>query len=277
MERRTIIQIISTALANGYLIGFMKGKIYQGDLKAVCVPGLNCYSCPGAIGSCPIGAVQAVIGGKDKNFAFYAIGVIILFGVIFGRLICGFLCPFGFLQDLLYKIKTPKLKVPDIIDKYLRYLKYIMLVVLVIGLPMIATNAFGMSDPFFCKWVCPVGTLEGGIPLVLTNASLRNSLGFLFGFKMFILVGIILLSIVVYRPFCKYLCPLGACYGLLNKYSFYQMKIDTDKCTSCNACNKACKMNVNVTKNINSPECIRCGLCKSVCKSKAIESGFNLK
>ncbi|HZK19897.1 MAG TPA: 4Fe-4S binding protein, partial [Treponemataceae bacterium] len=228
--KRTLIQLIATALSNGYIIGFFNHTIFTGKSKMLCVPGLNCYSCPGATGACPIGAMQAVLGGKKHSFTYYVTGTIMLFGVLFGRLICGFLCPFGLFQDLLYKIPVPKLHIPKKIDKPLRFLKYILAVIFVVFLPLFITNAFGMGDPFFCKYICPVGTLEGGIPLVSTTASLRAQLGFLFNWKMGILVFVVLSSIFVYRPFCKFLCPLGAFYSLFNKLSFYQMHVDMDKC-----------------------------------------------
>lgn len=268
--RRTI-QLISAALANGYLFGFAKGNIFTGNSKAVCVPFLNCYSCPGAFGACPIGGLQAVLGDRNYKFSFYILGFLMLFGILVGRLICGFMCPFGFLQDLLFKIKTPKFQLKASVDKYLRYLKYIILVLLVILLPLLLTDDFGTGAPYFCKWLCPAGTLEGGIPLIIANESLRKTLGFLFSWKLTILIIVIVLSIISYRPFCKYLCPLGAFYGLFNRYSFLKLEIDYSKCTGCNQCSNSCKMQVNLTKNCNSTECIRCGECMDNCMQEAIK------
>lgn len=225
-DKRPWIQLAATALTNGYLRGFAQGKIFKGASKQFCVPGLNCYSCPGALGACPIGSLQAVIGSSKHHIAFYILGFIMLFGILMGRLICGFLCPFGFIQDLLYKIKTPKLKIPQRADRILRFLKYLILIVFVVLLPMFATNAFGSAPPYFCKWICPAGTLEGGIPLVIKNDGLRKMVGFLFDWKIILLATTIMLSVFIYRPFCKYICPLGALYSLFNKFSFYQMRVD---------------------------------------------------
>ena len=271
------IQLLSTIISNGYLIGFVQGKLYSGNLKMTCVPGLNCYSCPGAVASCPIGSLQAVLAGREKTVPYFIIGFLLFFGVTMGRLVCGFLCPFGFFQDLLYKMKLKKRKVNPKIDGMLRYLKYVVLLLLVIVLPVVIVDATGLGEPTFCKWLCPVGSLEAGIPLIITNPTLRYSLGFIFSFKMIILLSIILLSMIVYRPFCKYLCPLGAFYGLFNKLSFYQMKVDFSKCNGCQDCMQTCKMQVNILKNINSAECIRCGECKIACNQNAIISGLNIK
>lgn len=275
-NKRHWIQLVVAVLTNGYLQGFVQGKIFKGKSKLFCVPGLNCYSCPGALGSCPIGSLQAVLGDSKYQIAFYVLGFIMLFGVILGRFVCGFLCPFGFVQDLLYKIKAPKIKMPPRIDKPLRLLKYFILAIFVLILPMFAVDAFGIAPPYFCKWICPAGTLEGGIPLVLKNESLQKAIGFLFNWKVILLAIIVLASIFIYRPFCKYICPLGAFYSVFNKFSFYQMQIDRTKCTGCKACERQCKMQVNILKNINSTECIRCGECKYVCKQGAISSGFTL-
>ncbi|GMQ57442.1 4Fe-4S binding protein [Vallitalea sediminicola] len=271
---RLIIQILAAAIFNGYLIGFFKGKIFKGNSKGVCVPILNCHSCPGAVGACPIGSLQAVLGGNRHNFSFYILGFIMLFGILFGRFICGFLCPFGLIQDLLYKIPVPKVKILKIFDKLLRYIKYIILIIFVIFMPIFITNKFGIAPPYFCKWICPAGVLEGAWPLITANESLRANLGFLFNWKLGVLIAIVVAAVFTYRPFCKYLCPLGAMYSLFNKFSFYQMNLDSKKCTNCKLCEEKCKMGVEITKNINSTECIRCGECKNICPNGAISSGF---
>jgi polyferredoxin len=270
--KRHLIQAISALLHNPHIPNFFGGRIHQGATKHLCVPGLNCYSCPGAAGACPIGSLQAVIGGRTKNVSYYVSGTILLLGVLFGRLICGFLCPFGLLQDLLHKIRSPKPRLPRRLDQGLRWGKYLALAAVLI-LPALVTDAFGLGAPYFCKYLCPAGTLLGGIPLILGNEGLRAAIGFLFSWKMGILLLVLAGSVLLYRPFCKYLCPLGAVYGLLNRFSVYQMKVDEKACVHCGACERACKMGVQVTKNINSAECIRCGLCKSVCPTKAIKSG----
>lgn len=268
---RLCTQIAFTALTNGYLLGFAKGRIYQGASKQVCVPGLNCYSCPGAVGSCPIGSLQAVIGSRNFQFSFYVIGFLMIVGSLMGRFVCGWLCPFGLVQDLLHKIPFVKKinKLP--FDKYLRGLKYVILVVFVFALPMFLTGYSGDGNPWFCKYICPSGTLLGGLPLVAANPGLQQTAGFLFGWKVFLLLFFVVLSIMVYRPFCKYICPLGAIYGLFNRFSLYRYEIDESKCNKCGLCHKKCEMNVKVYENPNSIECIRCGKCRKVCPRGAIQ------
>lgn len=272
-NRRTVIQALWAFVTNSYIPGFIQGKIYKGNTKKLCVPGLNCYSCPGALGSCPIGSLQAVIGSWNFKFAFYVAGFLIFIGSLMGRFVCGWLCPFGLIQDLLHKI--PFVKKIDTFrgDKLLRKLKYVILIIFVILLPLFLVDVLGQGSPYFCKLICPAGTLEGGIPLVLLNKTLRSTVGWLYAWKNLILIITIVLSIMIYRPFCKYICPLGAIYSVFNPISVFRYQIDKDKCTHCGACAKACKMQVDPVKNANHTECIRCGLCKEVCPMAAISSG----
>lgn len=273
ISRQRLIQLAAAALMNGYALGFQKGKIFTGPTKALCVPVLNCYSCPGALGACPIGALQTALGSR-RHFPFYVLGLLMLFGVVLGRLVCGLLCPFGLVQDLLHKIPTPKWKVPRRIDRPARYLKYVVLALLVVLLPAFAPVESGIAPPFFCKYLCPAGTLGGGIPLLIADPALRQVAGALFQWKVLVLAAVLVASIAIHRPFCRYLCPLGAFYGLFNRFSLYQMRLDRSKCVDCGQCRRCCPMDVEVTRDVNSPECIRCGRCASVCPTGAISAGF---
>ena len=268
LRPQRIWQLMSAALVNGYVAGFQKGAIYTGPGKVVCLPVLNCYSCPGAVGSCPIGSLQAVLAGR--RFPFYVLGSLMLFGLLLGRGICGLLCPFGFIQDLLHKIPVKKLHVPERADRPARYLKYIILFVFVLLLPAFFDFGTGVYAPYFCKYICPAGTLEGGIVLLSANKVLRDLAGGLFRMKLLILIVIMVLSVLIARPFCKYLCPLGAFYALFQRYALLQLAVDKGSCTHCRSCERACPMQVKVTDNINAAECIRCGKCREVCPEGCI-------
>lgn len=269
------IQAAATLLTNIHLPNFIKGGIYQGKGKAVCVPGLNCYSCPGAAGACPIGSFQAVVGSSKFRFSYYITGFLILLGVLLGRFICGFLCPFGWLQELLHKIPSKKLSTKKL--KPLTYLKYAILLLAVVLLPAIVVNDLGMGDPFFCKYICPQGVLEGAIPLAAVNEGIRSALGPLFNRKLIILIVVVVLSVLFYRPFCKWICPLGAFYALMNKVSLLGIKVDKHKCVSCGKCARVCKMDVDVTKTPNHTECIRCGKCITSCPTDAIKFNYGFE
>ena len=267
-KHRWKIQLGAALASNPFLMNFLHGRISRTGLKAVCVPGLNCYSCPAAAASCPIGALQAVIGSSKFQFAWYVVGFLIFAGALLGRVVCGFLCPFGWFQELLHKIPAKKFSTRRV--RILTYLKYGILALFVIVLPMTVVNEVGMGDPFFCKYICPQGVLEGAIPLSIGNAAIRSALGKLFSFKCMILIAVIVLSILFYRPFCKWICPLGAIYSLFNKVSLLKITVDSSKCVGCGQCSKACKMDVDVCKTPDHPECIRCGACIKACPKDAI-------
>lgn len=272
---RTLIQAICFAFSNGYVNGWVRGKIYTGDAKKICLPGLNCYSCPGAVFACPIGSLQAVLCARGYKFSLYVLGFVGMIGVFFGRAVCGWFCPFGFIQDLLYKIPFVKKNKNLPGHKVLKYLKYVVLTIFVILLPLLVRGASGTGVPWFCEYICPDGTLLGGIPLSIANSEVRAAIGWRFFLKLGILLAVIMGAIISYRPFCKYLCPLGALYSLANPISLYRYEINKDKCVNCGLCQKVCDMDIRVNETPNSPECIRCGKCKSVCPKGAITSTFD--
>ena len=253
-------------LQNGYIKGFLTGSLYRGKLKSICVPGLNCYSCPGAFGACPIGSLQALAANPKVNISLYVYGFIMLVGVIAGRFVCGFLCPFGLIQELLYKIPLKKIRERNSF-KILNKLKYVVLVVLVIGIPTALAISGGIGFPAFCQWLCPAGTLEAGIPLALLNDRIRGAVGLLYVWKVAILLLIIILSVKLFRPFCRFLCPLGAIYSIFNRISVIHIHTDESICNNCNHCMNICPMHANST---DSTECIRCGKCVKSCPSKAL-------
>lgn len=267
---RIWFQTAWTFLSNCYAVGFAEGRIYTGPLKKICFPGLNCYSCPGALRACPIGSLQAVMGSWKFSVSLYIGGFFMIAGALLGRFVCGWLCPFGLIQDLLYKIPVVRKinRLPG--DRTLQYLKYIILLVFVILLPLFAVDIVGQGDPAFCKYICPSGTLMGGIPLVLKNSELQAAAGFLLRWKMALLALAILVSIILYRPFCKCICPLGAVYAGFNRFFLYKLQIDKNKCVNCGLCVSVCKMGVDPIKETNSGECIRCGDCVRQCRKGAI-------
>lgn len=267
-SKRRLIQWYAALLFNANLKGFFNGRIYQGPLKNICTPGMNCYSCPGASMACPLGALQNSLAASNKTVPFYMFGIIALYGLLFGRWICGFLCPFGLIQELLHKIPTPKLK-KNRFTRVLSWLKYVLLVVFVFIIPLM----YMLRDfplPAFCKYICPSGTLEGGLGLLSNklNESYLAMLGPLFTWKFLLMVSMIVATIFIFRFFCRFICPLGALYGLFNKFALVGIKLERSKCTDCGLCVSKCKMDI---RHVGDHECINCGECISVCPTKAIQ------
>ena len=269
---RLLTQIGFTVATNGNLRGFYEGGIYRGNGKTVCVPGLNCYSCPGALGACPIGSLQGVQGSNTFRVSYYVLGLLVLFGALLGRFVCGWLCPFGLVQELLYKIPFFKKRRALPGEKYLRLLRYAALFVLVLALPMFLRDANGLSTPWFCKLVCPAGTLMAGIPLTLRNPLLAANIGFLFWWKVGVLAVVVVVSLLLWRPFCRYLCPLGAIYGLFNPIAAVRHTVETEKCTRCGACRRACRLDIPACEKPNAFDCVRCGDCLRACPTHALHT-----
>jgi ferredoxin-type protein NapH len=276
-KKRRWFQALGTVAANIWLPSFFKAKIFEGPTKGICVPVLNCYSCPSAIFACPIGSLQNSLSSVKLNLSFarrqfglYVIGNLTAIGSLIGRIPCGWLCPFGFFQELVHKIPSKKFQIP----KALTYMKYAVLLVMVILLPLLVLDEFGGGDLWFCKWICPTGTLEAGVPLAILSGGIRNQLGFLFAWKMTLLAGFLVSMVFVMRPFCRTTCPLGAILGLFNKASLFRMMVDEETCALCDQCQRECPMNLRIYKSPNSPDCIRCLKCEKVCPFGSIGHEF---
>lgn len=250
--RRLKTQLTSAVIANSGLAapGLLPG------LKACSYPFLNCYACPLSIGACPIGTIQhfAII----RRVPLLVVGFLGVVGSIWGRMSCAWLCPFGLVQDLLHRIPWPgrKLKVDT---RRWSWVKYVVLVVLFLVIPYVTL------EPWFCK-LCPAGTLEGGLPWLGLSVPLRALVGPLFGLKMAILAVFVLASVLLSRPFCRFACPLGATYGLANRWSRVQVAVDHDKCTDCGRCEASCPMGIKPQRDLASTDCIRCEECVGSCE-----------
>ena len=265
---RRLVQLYAALLHNAYLRGFIDGKIYAGSAKIVCAPGLNCYSCPGAAGACPLGALQNALSSAGHRAGWYVMGILLLYGVILGRTICGWLCPLGLIQELLHRIPTPKIRKSSV-TRALTWLKYVILVVFAAAIPLWYGLRYQIPLPAFCKYLCPAGTLEGAAGLLAhpANSSFYSMLGLLFTRKLVILLVIGLACIFCYRSFCRFLCPLGAVYSLFSRFNIVGVKVDGSRCNQCGACVRSCRMDV---RRAGDRECIHCGECMEVCAQGAI-------
>jgi len=270
---RKWVQTIFAILVNGSWSFPFTRMIYQGPLKVICSPGLNCYSCPASTTYCPMGALQHLLGGArmavvsgQYYLGLYVIGTMGVIGGFVGRMVCGWACPFGLVQELLHKIPSPKFGVP----RWMRYIKFAVLLFMVCLLPLLVVDQMGIGSPWFCKYLCPAGTLEAGLPLLLMQPSLRQTVGWLFFNKLIFLVIFLVWSVMASRPFCRTTCPLGAFYALFNKVKVVKLGFDLERCTNCQACHKVCPMGVRFNESPEDTECISCLACSRACKFGAI-------
>jgi polyferredoxin len=260
---RRVTQALGALLGHGYLAVVATRAIYQGPLKGVCLPMMSCYACPAAIVSCPIGALQHFMTLREVPWLL--LGALVLWGAVFGRMGCGWLCPFGLVQDLLYKIPCRKIALPPGI----RHLKLGVLALCVVALPL------WTRVPWFSQ-LCPVGTLTAGVPWVLwdpADAAGRPALGpvgMLFAVKVGILVALLVLMAASKRPFCRALCPLGAIFSLFGRVSLLQVRV-TPSCRECGRCRSVCPVDHTVARDPGSGECIRCLACT---RCRHVEVGF---
>jgi len=263
---RRIVQILSAIGINSNFSIFKNFGIYQGPFKRVCAPVLNCYACPLARFSCPIGSLQHFIG--IRKIPYYILGYIGTIGMFVGRSACGWLCPFGFIQELLYKIGNIKIRV----GKWAGYVKYIVLIIII---PVV----YFTTEPWFCK-ICPAGTLEGTIPIMISPMwePLSQLISWRFYMKLSILVIFVISAILIKRPFCRFMCPLGAMWGLFNRISALKLKVEKHYCQECDICGEVCPMDIRIYKDPNHFDCIRCMRCVTACPGQMVSVEiFDLK
>jgi len=246
--RRVWVQLAAALLTNSY---------FPSWLKHVPCPGLNCYSCPAAVLACPIGGLQHY--AADRRVPLYLGGALGLIGLTTGRFTCGWLCPFGFLQDLLHRLPVKKWS-----PRYqLRWLRFAVLAVLVLLLPFLT------GEQWFSR-LCPAGTLEAGIPWVLLSGPVRDQAGGLFALKLATLAAFLGWMTVTRRPFCRYFCPLGAIYALFNRVSLFRVSFNAAACGGCERCRQACPVEIDPPTEVNSMRCIQCLECVRACPGGAL-------
>lgn len=261
---RRFVQTAMTLINNSWFGFLWTGKIFQGPTKSVCAPGLNCYSCPASVLACPLGSLQTIFGSIRTSLAagrthmgLYVIGFLGTIGMVAGRFPCGWLCPFGFFQELMHKIPSPKFTLPP----WTQYGKYLFLGLFVIILPLAVADEFGFGVTWFCKYVCPAGTLEAGIPLMFLDPSLRRLIGWIYINKLVILALLLVAMVFIRRPFCRTICPLGGIYSLFNRWSIVQMRHIGENCVKCNNCYRLCPMQIAFHEGDKQLNCIRCFRC----------------
>lgn len=257
---RPFVQLASFVFANSWFLSRFKG---------FCYPALNCWSCPSANFACPIGALQNASSGANLGLAggkswwslipVYVLGTLLFFSALFGRMMCGWLCPFGWFQDLIAR-RGKHWHLP----RWTYYIRYVVLVGLVFVIP------FYTGESWFSK-LCPMGALEGSIPQPLLHPGLRSQIGLMYWLKLIILAVTVLAAYLWRRPFCGAICPLGAIFSLTQRVSAWRLDYERHKCIDCMYCVRICPAGIDPRRELNSHACIGCLECHK-CPYGAINS-----
>ncbi|OHB69867.1 MAG: hypothetical protein A2V70_02235 [Planctomycetes bacterium RBG_13_63_9] len=233
-------------------------------LSTVCSPVFHCVSCPLASFACPIGALANF--SAIHVFPFAAVGTLLIYGVVFGTFICGWVCPFGFLQDLVARIPTPKFELPT----WMGYLRYVVLIVFVLAIPFF----FSESSPLFFCSLCPAGALEAALPHTAKLAIAGQQVSWPSTVKITILVLILVAMLFKRRPWCTVFCPLGAIFALFNRISIFFVKFYPDRCSDCDLCRDKCPCAGLSERRAGVERCVRCLKCAG-CSAITVEPVFS--
>ena len=247
--RRQWVQLTAAVLTNSY--------VTQNITKGLPCPSLNCYACPTAAFACPIGSIQ-YFAGRHK-VPLYVLGVVSLIGLVIGRASCGWFCPFGWFQEWVHKLPVPKWRLPNRFN----WTRYVVLVVLVGIVPFLT------GEPWFSK-LCPAGTLEAALPVVWLYPDIQAQIGLMFWLKIVLLILFVAWMAVTLRPFCRWVCPLGALWSPFNAFSHFRLEVQQDQCIACNKCQAVCPVDIRVYEEPNSGACIRCLACVQTCPRQII-------
>ncbi len=222
-------------------------KDWRGARAGVCFPVLNCHGCPVATTHCPIGVIGEML--HLRLIPWIALGGFGIIGTVLGRATCGWVCPFGFLQDILAKIPVRKWNPP----RWVNWIKYVVLA----GMVFLVASLVGVDTRwFFCR-ICPAATLSGSIPLWIAGDLTFEMIQV----KLFFLVGFLALMIFVERGFCRVACPIGAGLALFNRFSFLSVKLRGRWCSECMQCARQCPSKGGPVADPRDPECMYCMEC----------------
>ena len=194
---------------------------------------------------CPLAAVQNVI--LKWNTAYLLLfAVPAALSLLFGRVFCGYICPFGAVQEWLH-VQRWAIHLPHAIDRGLRWLKVALLVYLVVRVSITGTITLADETPFKALFVW------GGTPLTIALSAITAAL-----------------SVVIFRPFCAYGCPLGAFLGILSKLSLFRLGRG-EGCSSCGVCSASCSSGACTDGDVDSADCLLCGACVGVCPASCLK------
>ncbi len=219
-------------------------------LAALALFGFLQWACPRPTGAVELFIVRFLEDKPVLNFGL-KLGVLLGIGWLFGRYFCGWICPKGAIQEFLYR---PGLawKIPPKADRILKYGKYVSLAALIVAPLVWRHRLFREIGPFKV-----IFNLDGGTFLVI------------------LLVVVLVASVFIERPWCRYACPIGGLLGLIAALSPTRIRVLDEACTGCTQCAKACPVDAITAPPgkvpvIDHKECLACMECEAACPRTCI-------
>ncbi|HEY4675036.1 MAG TPA: 4Fe-4S binding protein [Candidatus Bathyarchaeia archaeon] len=282
---------------------FFSAIIFNLGVLPLMVPVLWTWGLPQNTVGDSFTAIQLMLGGGNTNvvFPWLAVASFLIVGIFIGKSLCGWVCPFGFVQDLIGYVRRKQTDLSPRTHETMLYVKYaILALVLLISVTFAASKLLGVSGtyegalgifayaPFTA--ISPSETLFATLPrmvLNFRNALVQNqavdilsgigSLPPLFWAQIVIMGAVLVFAAYVPRSWCRYLCPHGAIMGVMNRFSFIGLKREPFKCTrgECRVCVEVCPTRVKILdlpwEKFSDPDCIYCLKCVDACENKAIK------
>ncbi len=301
---RFIVQLLSLLALNGLFLSILMPELGLKPL-AIPIPALVSINSPTSMFYNVLDVAQLSL--SEPVVPWLALGILFLIGAVLGRAFCGWVCPIGFLQDLITMVKGDLNMIAPRTHNQLRRIKYVLLAAtffvsgtlalsLYLGAGAQYRSALGIfaQGPFV--QFSPDSIIFGTVPSLVLRArdgfaafvasppninqiwSAILSVPSLLAFKILIIVGFVYAAYRVPRFWCRYLCPTGATLGVFQKYSFLGIKRDPVKCSKCPHCEVACPMQIKILdlpwEKFNDSECILCMECVDSCPHSSLSPKF---
>jgi len=191
-----------------------------------------------------------------------ALSFFIILAIVGNKIICGWACPFGSLQELTFSLpilrKIKKKKIPFVLTNSLRAVIFITMLLFLFGI---------------------VGGRKGFVIYHFVNPFNLFDLDFSLTVIITIVITL-LLSLFMYRPFCQLICPFGFVSWMVERFSIFRVRVDKNICTQCGACENACPTEAAkgiVAGNKMPADCFSCSRCLTSCPVDAIKYTYKIK
>lgn len=296
LKSRFVLMETARRIVQFFFLILLNSAIFGLSIVPLVLPILLSSGLPFRIAGEAISVLQKMI--YDSLFPLLPLASVLLFGVLTGRALCGWICPMGLIQDILAVDKTKKFTIsPEAHRSYIGLKYFILGLILLISTSLflaqfsregrVYRETLGLFAQAPFNPLNPSDTLFAVLPRLLSNLSISLYIGFehlnitpLLIVRLIILIALLFLAAYVPRVWCRYLCPQGALLALVSRFSLLGLRRDIVRCirVGCRLCEEKCPMKVPILKlpreKITDPECVYCLRCVAACPTKAIKPVF---